>query len=118
MSTSNPVANGSSVPVWPVRAPVRRRSSATSANEDGPAGLVGRATATGLLARGGIRRPLTAGRGDELTPDERRDLVDRKLAREARRLPVASAAGLARDCRHVDLVLARPQRDPPRRPAR
>ena len=38
-SSRSPVANGSSVPAWPVRALVFRRVAATMANDVGPAGL-------------------------------------------------------------------------------
>src|SRR5438105_2502083 len=111
-STSSPVANGSSVPVWPVRAPVRRRSAATSANDDGPAGLSTKATPTGLRALG-------TGTGcvaDERAAEERDQLVDRLLRGEAGRLRMATAALLAGDRRHVDLVMTRTQRDAARRP--
>src|SRR5207237_1239262 len=84
--TSSPVANGSRVPACPVRAPVRRRRSATSAKDDGPAGLSTRTIPAGLRARGGIRRPQLVGCVHELALDEVDDLVDRLLAREARRL--------------------------------
>src|SRR5947199_6675167 len=114
--TKRPVANGSSVPVWPVRAPVRRRSSATSAKDDRPAGLSTRTTPTGLAARDGIRTFVR--RGDERAADEVDDLVDRLLAREPRRLTVAAAALLPGDRGDVDLVLARTKRDPVRRAVR
>src|SRR5436309_13403721 len=42
--------------------------------------------------------------GRELAPHEVADLVDRRLAGETRRLPMAAAAGLACDRRHVELV--------------
>src|SRR5581483_12204334 len=103
----SPVANGSSVPVWPVLAPVRRRSAATSANDEGPAGLSTSATPTGLSALGG-----TAAVAHERLPEELDDLLDRRIRGEARRLPMTAAALLARDRRHVDLVVARAQRDP------
>src|SRR6516165_1226438 len=112
--SNKPVAKGSRVPVWPVRARVRRRSWPTSAKDEGPAGLSTRAAPTGLSARGGIRG-LRAGRLDEGVPDELGDLLERPLRREARRLPVAAAAGAAGDRRDVDLVVARAQRDPARR---
>src|SRR5579871_366128 len=112
-STSSPVANGSSVPVWPVRAPVRRRSAATRANDDGPAGLSSSTTPTGVLAFGtGTGAVVT----HELAPEELDDLLDRLLGREARGLRMAAPAPLARDRRDVDLVVARAQRDAPRRP--
>src|SRR6476646_1480859 len=80
--SNNPVAKGSRVPVCPVRAPVVRRSAPTMANEDGPAGLSTSAAPTGLSALGGIpsRGP---GRGGEPAADERDDLRDRQLRREA-----------------------------------
>ena len=52
-SSSRPVANGSSVPAWPVRAPVRRRTSATIANDEGPAGLSTRTIPLGSSALDG-----------------------------------------------------------------
>src|SRR5881227_3897792 len=112
-NTSNkPVAKGSSVPAWPVRAPVRRRISATIANDDGPAGLSTRISPLGLRLRPG------RGTRDELALDEVRDLLDRRVAREARSLPVAAAARLAGDRGDVELVVARAQADPPRRAVR
>src|SRR5919201_272522 len=99
-TSSRPVANGSSVPAWPVRAPVRRRIAATTENEDGPAGLSTSMRPLGLRARGGTR---------ELPVDEVRDLFDRGVAREPGRLPVAAAGRLPRDRGDVDLVGARAQ---------
>src|SRR4051812_48378159 len=90
--TRSPVANGSSVPACPVRAPVRRRMAATSANEEGPAGLSTSATPAGLSARGGIRSALGGRLGGELAPDEVDDLRHGQLGREPRRLAVAAAA--------------------------
>src|SRR4029450_3563298 len=92
---NNPVANGSSVPAWPVRAPVRPRTAATTADEDGPSGLSIRKSPLGLSARGGT----------ELAVDEVGDLLDRGVAREPGRLPVATAARLPRDCGGVELVV-------------
>src|SRR5919197_2429576 len=112
-STSSPVAKGSSVPAWPVRARVRRRSAATSANDEGPAGLSTSATPTGLSARGGIR---SRDGEHELTAQEVDDLGDRLLGREPGRLAVAAAADLARDRRDVDLVVAGAQGHAARRP--
>src|SRR5262249_9627960 len=106
--SNNPVANGSSVPAWPVRAPVRRLTSATIAKEDGPAGLSTRIRPLGLRPRGGIR--------EELALDELGDVLDRIVAREASRLAVPAASRLARDRRHVELVVARAQADAPCRP--
>src|SRR5262249_45164834 len=88
----------------PVRAPVRRRSSATIANDDGPAGLSTRTMPAGLRARGG-----------KLPSHELRDLFDRCLAREACRLAMPTSARLACDRGHVELVDARPEADAPRR---
>src|SRR5207253_11067928 len=105
------VANGSSVPACPVRAPVRRRSSATRANELGPAGLSTRTSPEGLSPRGGIG---CRGCG-ELATEELRDLLDRSVARESRCLPMAAAAHLARDRRDVELIDARTQADAARR---
>src|SRR5437899_8974813 len=97
--TSSPVANGSSVPAWPVRARVRRRRAATSANDDGPAGLSTSAMPTGLRARGGIR----AGRREhELAAKEVDDVADRALRRESGGLSMTASARLARDRRDVD----------------
>src|SRR5918992_5578979 len=72
-SSRSPVANGSSVPAWPVRAPVRRRNAATIANEDGPAGLSARTMPPCVSARGGSL---------ELLDDEALEVVERELARE------------------------------------
>src|SRR6185312_3621138 len=80
-----------------------RRICATIANDDGPAGLSTSATPAGSSARGGTL-------GQEPLADELHDLVDRLLAREARRLPVAAAAEDPRDRRHVQLVDARAER--------
>src|SRR5919201_3777250 len=99
-TSSSPVANGSSVPAWPVRAPVRRRICATIANEDGPAGLSTSTSPLGLSARGGTR---------ELAVDEVRDLFDRGVAREPGRLPVPAACRLQCERGDVDLVGARAQ---------
>src|SRR3954449_2447558 len=105
-NSSNPVAKGSRVPAWPVRAPVRRRSSATSAKDDGPAGLSARTMPAGLSPLGGT--------SDELLPDELGDLADRRVARESGCLPVAAAPAGARDRGDVDLVARGAQRDAPR----
>src|SRR5213080_1274673 len=106
--SNRPVANGSSVPAWPVRAPVRRRTPATIANDDGPAGLSTRTRPLGLRPRGGTR--------EELALDELGDLLDRIVAREASRLPVTAATRLPRARGDVELVVARAQADPARRP--
>src|SRR5207248_6185264 len=100
----SPVANGSSVPAWPVLAPVTRRICATMANDDGPAGLSTSATPAGSSARGGtlVQEPLA---------DELGDLLDRFLAREPGGLPVPAALEESRDRRHVELVDARAERD-------
>src|SRR5215510_9548064 len=104
-TSSSPVANGSSVPAWPVRAPVRRRTSATTANDDGPSGLSIRNSPLGSSARGGTK----------LAVDEVGDLLDGVVAREARGLPVATAAGLARDRRDVELIDRGPEAHAPKR---
>src|SRR5262249_55342951 len=115
-STSRPEGNGSGVPACPVRAPARLRSSSTSACEEGPAGLSTSPTPTGLAARGITSRRL-AGRSDELAADELDDLLERQLAREARRLDMPAAAQLPRDRGDVQLVARGPERDPVHRPA-
>src|SRR5436190_836147 len=161
--SSKPVANGSSVPAWPVRAPVRRRTPATMAKEDGPAGLSTRIRPRGLRAlftrkhcapeprsatpgsvlgrtridlirllpassppaaeRTSQTRPhheksscARGGTREELALDELGDLLDRIVAREAGRLPVTAATRLPRNRRDVELVVARAQADPARRP--
>src|SRR5207245_9472237 len=93
---------GSSVPACPVRAPVMRRIWATTANDDGPAGLSTSAMPAGSSARAGtlLREPFA---------DDRDDLVDRELAGEPGGLPVAAATQPARGRRHVELVDARAQ---------
>src|SRR6476660_1204917 len=107
-TSSNPVAKGSRVPAWPVRAPVRRRTEATIAKEDGPAGLSTRNSPLGLRPRGGTR--------EKLAPDELGDLFNRVVAREARRLAMSPAAGLPGDRGNVELVVARAKADPSLRP--
>src|SRR5207249_2166174 len=106
-TSRSPVAKGSSVPACPVRAPVRRRISATIANEDGPAGLSTSTRPFGLSARGGTL---------ELAVDELGDLLDRGVAREARSLAMAAARGFARDRGDVQLVGAGAEADAARGP--
>src|SRR6185437_5913632 len=102
-STSRrPVANGSSVPAWPVRARVRRRIAAITWNDDGPAGLSTRKSPDGSSARGGI---------GELAADELDDLLDRLVAREAGRASMPAAAPLAGDRGDVQGVRRRAHRD-------
>src|SRR5262245_20833362 len=105
-NTSNsPVANGSSVPACPVRAPVRRRTSATTAKEDGPSGLSIRKIPLGSSARGGTK----------LAVDELGDLLDRRVAGKPGRLAVTAAVRLARDRGDVELVVRGPEAHPPTR---
>src|SRR5207245_7631255 len=111
--TSNPVAKGSRVPACPVRACVRRRSAATIANDDGPAGLSTSATPTGLRALGGGTVALR--RHDELPADEVDDLADRALRCEAGGLAVPAPARGTSDRRHIHFVVGRAQRDAARR---
>src|SRR5438477_12285538 len=92
-STSSPVAKGSSVPACPVLARVRRLSAATSANEEGPAGLSTSATPTGLSARGTMPRR----RDHELPAQEVDEVADRPFRREAGRLTVPAASERACD---------------------
>src|SRR5919201_6965877 len=58
------------------------------------------------------RRPA---RGGELAAHELGDLLDRRVAREARGLPVAAAARAPGDRGHVELVDTRAQADAPGR---
>ena len=92
-TSKSPLANGSSVPACPVLALVLARISRMTANEDGPGGLSTRISPVGLSARGGTMSALSRGLGRscELAPDELDQLVERKLARESRRLPVAAS---------------------------
>src|SRR3954454_17789132 len=108
--SSSPVANGSSVPACPVFAPVTRRICATIANDDGPAGLSTSATPAGSSARDGTL--VQEGLADDLG-----DVLDRFLARGAGSLPISPALEQSGDCRHVELVDARAQRDAARRAA-
>src|SRR5581483_8308843 len=107
-TSRSPLANGSSVPAWPVRAFVTRRIWATTANDDGPTGLSTSATPAGSSARGGTLREVPLA-------NELGDLVDRRLAREAGRLPVAAAAERPSDRGDVELVDRGAQRDASRR---
>ena len=110
------------MPACPVFARVRERTPASTANDDGPAGLSTRITPVGsrpfgiaIAAAAQLRhaRP----KGGELGHDERGDLVDREVAREPRRLPVAAAARLPRDRGDIDAIGRGAQRDLPRRAA-
>ena len=115
-STSRPVANGSSVPAWPVFAPVRRRTRATIANDDGPAGLSTRITPVGSSAFGiAISRGRSPFAASERVDDPPGDLVHREVGREARRPLVPPAAEAARDRGDVDAVRMRAQRPLARR---
>src|SRR5258708_4820440 len=86
-----------------------QRICATIAKDDGPAGLSTSATPAGSSARGGTLC-------DESLSDELGDLVDRRVAREARGLAVPAAAERAGDRRDVELVDTRAQRDAVNRP--
>src|SRR4029079_9910253 len=86
-----------------------RRICATIAKDDGPAGLSTSATPAGSSARAGTLR-------DESLTDELGDLVDRRVAREDRSLTVSAAAERTGNCRDVELVDARAQRDTVHRP--
>src|SRR4029079_17547940 len=79
--------------------------SATIAKDEGPAGLSTRTIPVGSSPRG----------GKEPASHEVCDLLDRGLAREARRLTVPTPTRLARDRGHVQLVDACAQADTPRR---
>src|SRR5579864_551544 len=70
----------------------------------------------GLRARGGIRGLERRRREHELAVNELDDVRKWLIAREARRLAMSAAAGLARDRGDVDLVAARAQRYAVRRP--
>src|SRR5581483_5915035 len=108
-TSRSPVANVSSVPAWPVRAPVRRRIPAITWNDDGPAGLSTRISPAGLSPRGGI---------GELGADELDDLVDRLVAGEAGRPLVAAPVPLPGDRGDVEGVARRAHRDSTQRPVR
>src|ERR687898_2683696 len=58
-----------------------------------------------------LRGRLAVQLGEELAPDELRDLLDRRLAREPGRLLVPAAAALPRDRRDVEVLRRRPQAD-------
>src|SRR5690348_6525720 len=100
---SRPVAKGSSVPAWPVRAPVTLRIWATTAKDEGPPGLSTSATPAGSSARGGTL-------GEEAFADLLDDLPQRQSCGEASGLAMAASAEPARDCRYVELVDARAER--------
>ena len=96
------------------RGPPARRSGAAASRDDrerrGPGRLVDEDEA-GWAERARRRHS----RRGELAADEVRDLLDRRVAREAGGLPVAAAARLARDRGHVELVDRRAQADLARR---
>ena len=106
-----------------LRAASASRTPASTANDDGPAGLSTRITPVGSRPLGiaiSLARAVQASahrEGRELGHDERRDLLDREVAREPCRLPVATAARLARDRRDIDAIGRGAQRDLPRRAA-
>src|SRR3954451_2944458 len=102
-SSSSPVANGSSVPACPVRAPVTLRICATTANEDGPRGLSTSATPAGSSARGGTLL-------EEAFADLLDGLCQRLIGGEAGGLTVSAPAEPTGDHRDVELVDARAER--------
>ena len=95
-------------------------ASATTANEDGPAGLSTSTRPDVVCAptgRQSRRRPWSARVGrllEELAADEVDDLLRRGLAREPGGLTVAAAAALAGDGGDVDALRAGAQADAPR----
>src|SRR5450759_3431262 len=125
-STSNsPVANGSSVPAWPVRMPPNeRRTAATTSWEVSPAGLsikrtpsIGRGQPVGWAdgSSGERRSRVPVGRDVQLRGDggaqERDQLIQLERGREDRRAAVPAAPLRSGDDRYVDVVVGRPQRD-------
>src|SRR4029077_18177322 len=96
----SPVANGSSVPAWPVRAPVILRICATTAKDDGPLGLSTSATPAGSSARGGTLR-------EEALADLLDDLLQGKVRGESGGLSMSPAPEDPRDRRDVGRVDAR-----------
>src|SRR5262249_218292 len=99
-TSRSPVANGSSVPVWPARAPVRFRNSRTIANDEGPAGLSTSTIPDGRSARGGIS-PARA-----------------QVAADAYARPLEELAAELRVDGGVDVRGRAPDRPEPDRPAR
>src|SRR5947207_6796377 len=102
-TNSSPVANGSSVPAWPVRAPVNLRICATTAKEDGPLGLSTSATPAGSSARGGTLN-------EEAFANLLDDLLQGQIRREAGGLAMSTASEPPRYRRDVELVDARAKR--------
>ncbi len=110
-STSRPVANGSSVPAWPVFAPGAR----THAGDDGegrrPRRLVDEDHAGRLeRLRDGHQPAWLPFAAHERVDDPARDLVHREVGREPGGPLVAAAAEAARDRGHVDALRVRAQR--------
>src|SRR5579875_3130720 len=122
-TSSRPVANGSSVPAWPVRAPPSaRRTAATTSCEVMPAGLSTSRTPScarprSLMSRARARArraderrgggPGGGGvqlRGDRLA-QERDQLLGLERGREPRRAAVPAAALRAGDDGDVDVVV-------------
>src|SRR4051812_43675690 len=108
-TSSRPDAKGSSVPAWPVRAPVRLRICAITWNDEGPAGLSTSRSPLGRSARGGTR---------ELPAGELDDLFDALVGRESGRALVAAAAAPTGHDRYVEGVDRGAHRDAPGRPVR